>query len=82
MLPVSTVLAQVKIKLITGFVFGFIKDYTEACGKGERADKQRLSGMDAASQPPRMGSRRLCVQPVLPDRIAKLTDDMTFLHNL
>jgi len=49
-------------------VLVFQTGITKAIGKGEWADKQRLSGMDAASQPSGMISRRLCVQPNLPDR--------------
>ena len=51
---------------------------TNAVGKGEGADKQKLSGMDAASQPPGRGSRRFCVQPPLPELAAGPSDDMLF----
>jgi len=41
---------------------------------------QRLSGMDAASQPAEKGSRRLCVQPTLPDPATGTDRQLTLLR--
>jgi hypothetical protein len=57
------------LALALALILVFQTGNAKAIGKGGRADKQKLSGMDAASQPPRTGSRRFCVQPILPDRI-------------
>ena len=62
-------LLALALALVLALVLVFQTGNTKAIGKGEWADKQKLSGMDAASQPSGMISRRFCVQPILSDQI-------------
>ncbi|WLS80695.1 hypothetical protein Q3V30_09540 [Erwinia pyri] len=66
----NTLVLALVLDLVLVLVLVFQTGNAKAIGKGEWADKQKLSGMDAASQPSGMISRRFCVQPILPDQIA------------